>query len=105
MGHPFFTFQYLLEHFRRTGSDSVSEQRLVSTYFAPWEQGASPNRVAEAAALAPLLAAFAYAAGAGIWTKAERLKESKTAGYLRSLVRRMNREAQKLSERRSPCLS
>ena len=29
IGHPFFTFQYLLEHFRRAGADSLSQQRLV----------------------------------------------------------------------------
>jgi hypothetical protein len=104
-GHPFFTFQYLLEHLRRTGTDCVSEQRLISSYFGPWEQVASPNRVAEAAALAPLLAAFAYAAGTGIWTQLERLNEPNTAGYLRSLVRRMNEEAHRLNERRSLCLS
>lgn len=105
VGHPFFTFQYLLEHLRRTRTDSVSEQRLISFYFAPWEQVASGDRVAQAAALVPLLAAFAYAAGTGIWTQPEQLKEPTTAGYLRGLVRRMNREARTLNERRSPCLS
>jgi hypothetical protein len=55
--------------------------------------------------LAPLLAAFAYAVGAGAWMQPERLRDPKTAGYLRSLVRRMNREANELGERRSSCLS
>lgn len=105
VGHPFFTFQYLLEHLRRTRADAVSGQRLVSSYLGPWEQVASRDRIVEAAALAPLLAAFAYAAGTGIWTQPERLKEPKTAGYLRSLVRRMDREAHRLNERRSLCLS
>jgi Phosphotransferase enzyme family len=105
VGHPFFTFQYLLEHLRRTGTDSVSEQRLTSSYFAPWEQVASRDRIVEAAALEPLLAVFAYAAGARIWTQPEQLKEPIIAGYLRSLVRRMNRETHKLNERRSLCLS
>lgn len=104
VGHPFFTFQYLLEHLRRTGTSSASEQRLISSYFAPWEQLAARDRVTEAATLAPLLAAFAYAAGTGIWTQPGRLKEPTTAGYLRSLVRRMNREAHTLNQERSLCL-
>lgn len=106
VGQPFFTFQYLLEHSRRVGSaDSTSEDRLLTSYLAPWEQVASRNSVAEAMVLASLLAGFAYAVGNDAWTQAERLTDPKAAGYLRSLVRRMNREGNKLSERRSSCLS
>jgi len=106
VGHPFFTFQYLLEHLRRMcGADSLSEEGVIAAYLAPWERVVSRNCVAEAMALAPLLAVFAYAVGAGAWMQPERLSDPKVAGYLRSLVRRMNREANKLSELRSPCLS
>lgn len=104
VGHPFFTIQYLLEHYRRIFSDAVVEQRIISSYFAPWKKVLSCDQVAEAASLTPLLAAFAYAARTGPWTRPERLKEPETAAYLRSLVRRMNREAQTLNERRSLCL-
>ena len=105
VGHPFFTFQYLLEHLRHTGADSTSQQRFVASYLAPWEQIAPRDRLLEAAKLAPMLAAVAYAVGTGTWAHPERLDEPKIAGYFRSLVRRMNREAYKLNERRSPCLS
>lgn len=106
VGHPFFSFQYLLEHLRRMGNvDSISEERLLTAYLAPWEQVASRNCVEEAMLLAPLVAVFAYAVGAGAWMQPERLSDPKAAGYLRSLVRRMNREANELSERRSSCLS
>jgi hypothetical protein len=106
VGHPFFTFQYLLEHLRRMSSaDSISEERLVTSYLEPWEQVVSRNCVEEAMLLSPLLAVFAYAVGAGSWMQAERLCDPKAAGYLRSLVRRVSREAKELSERRSPCLS
>ena len=60
--------------------------------------------IAEALALAPLLAAFAYAVGSNTWEDKERLHEPTTAGYLRSLTRRMNREANELADRRSLCL-
>jgi hypothetical protein len=54
--------------------------------------------------LSPLLAAFAYAASSNGWRDQEILDDSRRAGYLRSLTRRMNREANQLNERRSPCL-
>lgn len=104
VGHPFFACQYLLEHFRHLGADFGSQQQLVSSYLAPWEQIAPRDRVAEAAEFAPMLAVFAYAVGSGTWTHPGRPNEP-AGGYLRSLVRRMSIEAHKLNERRAPCLS
>ena len=105
VGNPFISFQYLLEHRRRTiGTDSAVEARLIESYCAQWEQIVSRAAVAEALALAPLLAVFAYAVGSNAWETAERLQEPATAGYLRSLTRRMNREANQLEDRRSLCL-
>jgi hypothetical protein len=106
VGHPFFSFQYLLEHFRRIGAvDSTSEAKLAASYLAPWEQITSYDCLAEAMSYAPLIAAFAYAVGTDAWKQPERLSDARVAGYLRSLVRRMNREARELSERRLLCLS
>lgn len=106
VGHPFYGFQYLLEHFRRlAGKDPAAEQALTSIYLAPWTQIVSSEALRESMTLAPLLAAFAYAAASDAWRAPERLRDSKLAGYLRSLTRRMNREANQLSERSMPCLS
>jgi hypothetical protein len=106
VGHPFFSLQYLLEHFRRlVGENPAAEVELTASYLAPWEQIVSPEFLTEAMTLAPLLAVFAYAAGTGIWTQPEKLTNPKLAGYLRALARRMNREADQLSNRRVPCLS
>jgi Phosphotransferase enzyme family len=105
VGHPFFSFEYLLEHFRRTiGTDVALESRLASSYSAPWRQLFSGEIIAEALVLAPLAAVFAYAAGNDAWRNRERLKDPKVAGYFRSLARRMNREAIHFADRRSPCL-
>jgi Phosphotransferase enzyme family len=105
VGNPLFSFEYLLEHLRCTlGTASAVEARLIESYCARWEQVVSHAAVAEALVLAPLLAAFAYAAGNNAWEHAERLEEPATAGYLRSLTRRMNREANELADRRSLCL-
>jgi hypothetical protein len=106
VGHPFFTFQYLLQHFRRlAGNDATAEQALTTAYLAPWTEVVSSKSVTESMVLAPLLASFAYGAGPDAWRRPERLRDPKLAGYLRSLARRMNREADQLSKRSAPCLS
>jgi len=104
VGNAFFSLQYLLEHLRRTiGTDSAVEAKLVQSYCAQWEVLVPRGAVSEALALAPLLAIFAYAAGSDAWEDRERLEKPATAGYLRSLTRRMNREANELADRRSLC--
>jgi aminoglycoside phosphotransferase (APT) family kinase protein len=106
VGHPFTSFEYLLEHFRRTiGTDVALETQLARSFSAPWRQLFSDEIIAEALALAPLAAVFAYAAGNDSWKDQQRLKDPKVAGYFRSLARRMNREAMQFAGRRSPCLS
>jgi len=105
VGNPFFSFQYLLEHLHRTlGTASAIEARLIESYCSQWEQVVPPTAVAEGLALAPLLAVFAYAARSNAWEDTERLQDPGIAGYLRSLARRMNREANVLADRRSLCL-
>jgi hypothetical protein len=105
IGNPFFSFQYLLEHLRRTiGTDSAVETKLVASYCAQWEQVVPIAAVAEGLQLAPLLAVFAYAAGSNAWEDKERLEEPATAGFFRSLTRRMHREATELADQRSLCL-
>lgn len=104
IGNPFFSLQYLLEHLRRTiGPGSRAEVRLIESYCTQWEQVLSPAAIAGGLALAPLLAVFAYAAGSNSWEDKERLEQPATAGYLRGLTRRMNREADELASRRSLC--
>lgn len=105
IGNPIFSFQYLLEQLRRSGiADAVAERRLTSAYVEEWQNRVRGTALIEALELSPLLAAFAYAAGSKGWRDKECLNDSRTAGYLRSLTRRMNREANQLTERRSPCI-
>jgi hypothetical protein len=105
VGNPVFSLQYLLEHFRRSViADQMSVRRLKSAYAEEWRNRVSSTEVNEALQLSPLLAAFAYAASSNGWRDQEILDDSRRAGYLRSLTRRMNREANQLNERRSPCL-
>jgi hypothetical protein len=106
VGHPFFSFEYLLEHFRRAvGKDPDYEEELTVAYTEPWRAFLSPHDIARALHLAPMLAVFAYAAGCDMWTTDQKLSKTTTAGHLRSLTRRMKREADRLADRRTTCLS
>jgi hypothetical protein len=104
VGNPFFSMQYLVEHLRRVfGTDSAVEARLVESYCAPWKQVIPSPAIDEALSLASLLAVFSYAAVASFWQDGERLQDPATAGYLRSLARRMHREANLLADRSELC--
>ena len=106
VGNPLMSFEYLLEHSRHAiGTDVAVKSRLAMSYSVPWRQLLSSEIIAAALALAPLAAVFAYAAGNDAWRDHERLKDEKVAGYFRSLVRRMNREAIQFTDRSSPCRS
>ena len=106
VGHPFLTFQYLLEHFRRAfGQDRSQETQLVARYSSPWCAFVSESEIRRALEVAPLVAVFAYATGNDLWTDPQKLEDPRSAGYLRSLTRRMEREAHGLVERSVPCPS
>jgi hypothetical protein len=106
VGHPFLTFEYLLEHLRRTfGQDRSYETQFVARYSSPWRAFVSDSDIRRALEVAPLVAVFACAVVNEPWTKLRKLKESHTAGYLRSLTRRMKRESIALEERSIPCPS
>jgi hypothetical protein len=104
VGNPFCTFQYFIEHLRRKlGVDSALEGRIVSAYRSRWEALAPPAVIGNALEITPLLAVFAYATGNEAWRDQERMQDPAAAGYLRSLARRMHREASAFRERRSLC--
>jgi hypothetical protein len=104
IGNPLFSLEYLLEHTRRTfGLDPAVATKLTAAYCAQWDEVVSPSIIADALAFAPLLAVFAYATGNDVWKETERFAEPATAGCLRSLARRMHREAKKLADRRTLC--
>ena len=106
VGPPFFSFEYLLQHYRREiGAHSVLEPELVNAYKAPWRQLLPDDLTSEALALTPLAAVFAYAAGTNAWKDEGKPRDPKTHAHFRSLARRMNREAIQFIERRPGCLS
>jgi hypothetical protein len=102
-GHPFFSFTYLFEHFRRQARDTSFEAALRSSYSEPWQTVCAAEKISEALAIAPLLAAFAYTiAGQSRW-EPETLGDPRAASYLRSMARRMYREARVIEQRRQTC--
>jgi Ser/Thr protein kinase RdoA (MazF antagonist) len=104
IGHPFLTFQYLLEHLTRLRPDYADRrEELISAYSSQWEGFAPPSTVSHSLALAPLIAVFAYAVSSGTWRQPETFASPRAAGYFRSLVRRMKREADALQNRSLEC--
>jgi hypothetical protein len=104
-GHPFLSFAYLLEHFRRHSADAVPESTLKSSYAEPWHALCSAETVSEALAIAPLVAAFAYTIADQSWQEPNALRDPRLAGNLRSMTRRMHGEAKQIEKGRQTCLS
>jgi|HubBroStandDraft_6_1064221.scaffolds.fasta_scaffold30415_3 hypothetical protein len=100
VGPPFLTLEYLLEHYRRTvETEGALDRNIADAYYKRWENLIPSDVLAEARALGPLVAVFAYAVVTEAWIRPEQLEEPENAAYLRSLARRMWREAGQLTER------
>jgi Phosphotransferase enzyme family len=105
VGHPFFTFQYLLEHWRRFhGTGANAESTILSAYTTAWQSFVPLRDIAADLRVMPLLAAFAYAASNEVWRNADISHRPEVAAFLRSLTRRMKREAEALQQRRLICI-
>jgi hypothetical protein len=104
VGHPFLTFEYLLSHLRRDCPDVAAFEHFIRTaYTLAWRYGVPVQSIAEAAVFSPLVAVFAYAVSLNSWHSTES-PDQQSLAYLRSLTRRMKREAYQLDTRRTACL-
>src|SRR4029077_2173384 len=93
VGPPFLTFQYLIEHLSQTKQQGlIGSQLLVDHYFSNWLGCVCRVAVTSGQRLMPLLAVFACAT-ASDWSEALLSRDERFLGYLRSLTRRMQREA------------
>jgi hypothetical protein len=92
VGNPFFSFEYLLQHFRQAVSPGVLEEdRFREAYFAPWQPVVSSEAMETATSFVPLAALFAYATtlwSASLRCEAENMSLTR---YLASLIRKMGR--------------
>jgi hypothetical protein len=96
VGNPFFSFEYLRQHFVRAlgdGADDAAEFR--KSYVNIWRTVLSHSAIERTCKLMPLIAPFAFAATLP-WNDAHGNAQSECGGMLRSLARRMHREAEQL---------
>jgi len=93
VGPPFLTFQYLIEHLSQTNPQGRNGSELLADHYLSNWLGCIPRvAVSSAWRLMPLLAVFACAT-ASDWREALLSRDERFLGYLRSLTRRMQREA------------
>lgn len=106
IGHPFLSFEYLREHWRKLhGADAAAESALLSTYRSEWSSFISAEAIDASLERTPLVAAYASAVLHRPWHEGESSGDGiAIAPYLRSLTRRMKREAKALKHRRAPCV-
>jgi Ser/Thr protein kinase RdoA (MazF antagonist) len=96
VGCPFVTIEYLLERLCRLRPSLQASWRneVLSAYLQRYRFFLQPQELAAALATTPLIAVFAYAVASGAWSAPGRRRDPETAAHLRSLTRRMYREAQ-----------
>lgn len=103
--NPLITFEYLRQHIGRSGIQEPSAvERLNAAYVRPWTSFYSSDDLRRALAVSPLIAVFVYAIASDAWRSSDSMRNPKLAGYLRSLTRRMYREALHAAERSELCL-
>ena len=103
--HPLVTFEYLREHARRCHlHDAAASVRMTAAYLQPWEPLLSPAGLAQALAVSPLVAVFTYAVASSGSHSPEARRRSARPGYLRSLTRRMHREAVRWGEEKKDAI-
>ena len=103
--NPLITFEYLREHIQRSGIQEPSViDRLTASYVRPWTSFYSPDVLSRALAVSPLIAVFVCAVASDAWRSSDSLRNPNFAGYLRSLTRRMYREAIHVAEKSELCL-
>jgi hypothetical protein len=105
VANPLVTFEYLREHSRRqsVGGDG-GLGKIAAAYLRPWQAFFSLADLERALAVSPLVAVLAYAVGNRAWCSSTPLENPTLASYLRSLTRRMYREAARIREQTELCL-
>jgi len=103
--NPVIAFEYLRQHFGRSAPPQPSAiERLTAAYVRPWASFYLPEGLRRALEVSPLIAVFVYALASDLWRSPASQCPPEHAGYLRSLTRRMYREAVRAAERSELCL-
>jgi hypothetical protein len=99
IGNPFLSFEYLRQHFVRAFGDNADvAMEFRKSYVNVWRELLPQSTIERAVELSPLIAPFAFAA---TLPRNDAHSDAKVefAGFLRSLARRMHREAEQLTLR------
>jgi Phosphotransferase enzyme family len=104
VGPCFLTLQLLLEHVQRLIPDNpLLAPSIISAYRHEWSNCESSEALDEMLSASPLVAVSAYALNLWSSHNEKREMDKRTAGYLRSLTRRIKREAEVFATRRTLC--
>ena len=96
VGNPLFSFEYLVQHFRRTVvRDLSTEEQFRNAYLEQWREHVPPNELRRIVALSPLAALFGYAAT--VWSAGQTSAAwtARWERYLLQLVRKMKNDVPK----------
>jgi hypothetical protein len=105
VANPLITFEYLRRHIERSGvQEPAADARLTAAYLRPWASYFSPEDLRRALAAVPPVAVFVHAVTGDIWRTLDPVSNPATAGYFRSLTRRMYRDAVRSAEWSEVCL-
>ena len=95
VGNPFFTFEYLRQHFhRKFPTDSALQAAFCNSYLSRWASIIPDKTGEQMMRLAPLVALFAYAASVLPWKETNPGNPLELQAFLRSLGRRMHHESE-----------
>jgi hypothetical protein len=101
IGHPFFTFEYLIALLRSLRPDLEHwTAHLREGYARPWRNTYLEEKIREAFLVTPLLAVLAFAASSSGWQENPHEMDQYRAKLMRSLARRMYAEACKFESNR-----
>jgi hypothetical protein len=104
--NPLVTFEYLLEHLRRSDIHGAAvTERITAAYLRPWEKLLPIRELGRGMAVSPGVAVFVYAVAGKSWRSPQTLHNSRRSGYLRSLTRRMYREATRAAGGSNQCVA
>src|SRR5262249_3301373 len=99
VGNPFFSFEYLRQHFLRAFSEDLEAAAKVrDSYANVWRRLLPDSVIRLAMELMPLVAPFAFALTTLPWNGSHQNADARLRGFLRSLARRMHREAKQLGK-------
>jgi ADP-ribose pyrophosphatase YjhB (NUDIX family) len=103
--NPLITLEYLRRHMERGGVvEPAADARLCAAYLRPWTGLFSWDDLRQAMAAAPPVAVFVHAIAGDAWRTLDPVSNPGQAGYLRSLTRRMYRDAVRAAEGSALCL-